>query len=146
VDVKEGLLNVMSIKAELLDGLGKELSGILDEGALFLSNKVENFLDSFDISGFVGGLVSPFDGVSDELGSTFDNIHNFVSGFSACFDTGDDSHWVNEVLDAKLGISELHLLSSQVHDGSLELVWVDHAVELHESLEGLWGDHWLLLG
>jgi hypothetical protein len=100
---------------------------------LFCSDEFKNSIDSLNISGFIGGFISPFDGLTNECNSTFNNVHGSTGSFSSSFDTSNDGHWVNKVLDIKTCIQKVVFLLLQVHDGCLEGIWVNHVVELLQT-------------
>jgi len=104
VNIFECFGNVMSIKTKGRDRVGKKFTSILYEGALLCSNEFKDSINSFNISGFICGFISPFDGITNKFGSTFNNVHDFIGSFSSCFNTSDDGHWVNKVLDVKTSI------------------------------------------
>jgi len=109
VDILESFSDIVSVETKSRDRVGEQFTSILYESYLFLFNESKYSLDSFDISGFVSYFISPFDGITNKCGSTFNNVHNFIGGFGSGLNSSNHCHWINHILQFLLGGEEVVL-------------------------------------
>ena len=102
VNVFKSFGDVVCIKTKSGDRVSEQFSSILNECRLFSSNEVKYSLNSFNVSGFVGNFIGPFDGITNKCGTSFDDVHNFIGSLSSGLDSSDDGHWVSEILELEL--------------------------------------------
>jgi len=134
VDVLESFSNIVSVKTKSGDRVSEQFTSILYECDLFGFNEVKYSLNSFNICGFVGNFIGPFDGITNKFGTTFDDIHNFIGSLSSGLDTSDDGDWVNKILHFNFSIIKVVFQSSQVDNGWLKHTWINHVVEIDQGL------------
>lgn len=132
VDILQSFGDIVGVKTKCGDRVGEQFTSILYECYLFGLNEVKYSLNSFNVGGFVGDLIGPFDGVTNKCSSSFNDVHNFIGSLGSGLDSSDDGHWVNEILEVEFSSIEVVFQSSKVDNGWLKCIWVtNHLVKLH---------------
>lgn len=139
MDILKSHGNVMSIHAECGDRVSQQFSSILNEDMLFFLDEIKYSLYSFNIGGFIGYFVSPFQSLTDKTRTFFDQIESFISNIHTSVDGHNGGDWIGalgKVLDLECSSLKIVFMLSQINDGWLKSIRIN--LLFHVDQRGPW--------